>query len=139
MSVPRAIRDARERIVPEHMEAENALEMDRALETFAHPALRDRRHGRSVRRARGGRPLLSRVAACCPDQRNELISLGHAEDAVIVEFWLLGTHKGRLGGLEPTSREFMYRMTAFFIFKGDGLVCERVYFDSATILRQLTE
>jgi len=37
MSVPRAIRDARERIVPEHMEAENALEMDRALETFAHP------------------------------------------------------------------------------------------------------
>jgi hypothetical protein len=29
-------------------------------------------------------------------------------------------------------------MTAFFIFEGEGLVCERVYFDSATILRQLT-
>jgi hypothetical protein len=29
-------------------------------------------------------------------------------------------------------------MTAFFIFEGTGLVCERVYFDSATILRQLT-
>jgi hypothetical protein len=29
-------------------------------------------------------------------------------------------------------------MTAFFIFEGDRIVCERVYFDSATILRQLT-
>ncbi len=28
-------------------------------------------------------------------------------------------------------------MTAFFFFEGDRIVCERVYFDSATILRQL--
>ncbi len=73
-----------------------------------------------------------------PDQRNELISLRHADDAVIVEFWLLGTHKGPLRGLEPTGRDFKCRMTAFFIFEGTGLVCERVYFDSATILRQLS-
>jgi hypothetical protein len=29
-------------------------------------------------------------------------------------------------------------MTAFFLFEGEDLVCERVYFDTATILRQLT-
>ena len=28
-------------------------------------------------------------------------------------------------------------LAAIFEFEGDGLVCERVYFDSATILRQL--
>ena len=28
-------------------------------------------------------------------------------------------------------------MTAFFLFEGDRIVCERVYFDQATILRQL--
>jgi hypothetical protein len=28
-------------------------------------------------------------------------------------------------------------MVAVFVFEGDGIVCERVYFDSATILRQL--
>jgi hypothetical protein len=28
-------------------------------------------------------------------------------------------------------------MMAFFIFEGDGLVCERVYFDSGSILRQI--
>ena len=29
-------------------------------------------------------------------------------------------------------------MTALFLFEGDGIVCERVYFDSASLLRQLT-
>jgi hypothetical protein len=29
-------------------------------------------------------------------------------------------------------------MTAFFLFDGADLIGERVYFDSATILRQLT-
>ena len=43
-----------------------------------------------------------------------------------------------LMGIEPTGKTFKCRMTAFFIFEGPDLVCERVYFDSATILRQLT-
>jgi predicted ester cyclase len=75
--------------------------------------------------------------AAFPDQRNELISLRHADDAVIVEFWLLGTHKGPLRGIEATGREFRCQMTAFFIFEGTNLVCERVYFDTSTISRQL--
>jgi hypothetical protein len=29
-------------------------------------------------------------------------------------------------------------MTAFFIFEGPDLVCERVYFDSGSILAQLS-
>jgi hypothetical protein len=28
-------------------------------------------------------------------------------------------------------------MTAFFIFDGEGIACERVYFDTRSILRQL--
>ena len=39
--------------------------------------------------------------------------------------------------LPPTGRSFKCRMTAIFVFEEDRLVCERVYFDSATILRQL--
>ncbi len=72
-----------------------------------------------------------------PDQRNELISLRHAEDAVIVEFWLRGTHRGPLGHVPPTGRAFEVRMSAFFIFEGERLVCERVYFDAMSLLRQL--
>jgi predicted ester cyclase len=74
-----------------------------------------------------------------PDQRNENAVLHHTDDAVIVEFDLLGTHKGELRGIAPTGRSFRCPMVAFFVFEegGDGIVCERVYFDQATIMQQL--
>jgi predicted ester cyclase len=135
--IDETVRRAREHTVREHMAAENALDFDRALATFGHPRYEliplDTVHDGAEEVARYFRD--SRTVF--PDQRNELISLRHAEDAVIVEFWLLGTHKGKLGNMEPTGRSFRCQMTAFFIFEGADLVCERVYFDNATILRQL--
>jgi len=132
-----AVRRAREVTVREHMAAENAFDFDRALATFGHPRYElmatDTVHDGAEEVARYFRDS----RAVFPDQRNELISLRHADDAVIVEFWLLGTHRGRFGNLEPTGRSFRCRMSAFFIFEGADLVCERVYFDNATILRQL--
>jgi steroid delta-isomerase-like uncharacterized protein len=72
-----------------------------------------------------------------PDQRNDLIALHHAEGAVIAEFQLKGTHLGELRGVAPTGKEFSCRCAAFFLFDEDRLVCERVYFDSLTIMSQL--
>lgn len=132
------IRRRREERVRRHMEAENVHEFDDVIGTFAHPRYEliatDRIHdGEAEVRA-----YFRDTRTAFPDQRNELISLRHADDAVIVEFWLLGTHLGPLLGIAPTGREFKCRMAAFFLFEGEDLVCERVYFDSATILRQLT-
>jgi ketosteroid isomerase-like protein len=62
-----------------------------------------------------------------PDQRNELVALHHADDAVIVEFELVGTHLGPLRALPPTGRAFRCRMSSPFVFDGDWLVRERVY------------
>jgi len=58
---------------------------------------------------------------------------------VIVELLLEGTQRGPLRALPPTRRAFTCPMTAIFLFApGSQLIrCERVYFDSATILRQL--
>ena len=56
---------------------------------------------------------------------------------VIAEFWLRGTHEGSFRGLPATGRSFECRMAALFLFDEDRLVCERVYFDAGTILRQL--
>lgn len=72
-----------------------------------------------------------------PDQRYELIRLHHADDAVIAEFWLLGTQRGPIGDLPATGRSFRCRMAAFFDFDGDDLVAQRLYFDVGTIARQL--
>ena len=55
----------------------------------------------------------------------------------IVEFELKGTHDGPLGDVPPTGKAFTCRMVAFFLFEEDQLVCERVYFDAATIAAQL--
>jgi len=132
------LRAERERVVRIHMESENVHDFDATIGTFAHPRYEliatDRVHDGEAE----VREYFRESRTAFPDQRNELISLRHADDAVIVEFWLLGTHRGPLGGLEPTGREFRCRMTAFFLFEGAKIVCERVYFDSGTILRQLT-
>ncbi len=132
------LRVRREALVRRHMEAENVHDFDAVIETFARPRYEligtDRVHdGEAEVRA-----YFRETRTAFPDQRNELIALHHADDAVIAEFWLLGTHEGPLGSLPPTGRSFRCRMTAFFLFEGEGLVCERVYFDSGTILRQLT-
>ncbi|MFQ5415618.1 MAG: ester cyclase [Myxococcota bacterium] len=131
-------REKREQIVREHMEAENVHDFDRVIGTFGRPryeliATDEIHDGESA-----VREYFRETRTAFPDQRNELISLRHADDAIIVEFWLQGTHQGPLLGIEPTGRAFRCRMTAFFLFEEDDLVCERVYFDSATILRQLT-
>ena len=138
MAVSDETRARREEIVRRHMQAENAHDYPAAIATFRHP----RYELIATDRVHDGRAEVeeyfreSRTAF--PDQRNELIALHHADDAVIVEFWLLGTHRGPLAGIPPTGKSFRCRMTAFFVFDGADLVCERVYFDSATILRQLT-
>ena len=62
------------------------------------------------------------------------------DDGVAAEFILRGTHEGELRGMPPTGKSFECRMVALFLFEPDSdrIVCERVYFDSATILAQLT-
>jgi len=134
------LRARREAIVRRHMEAENVHDYDSVIETFAHPRYELIATGQVHDGEAAVRQYFKDTRGAFPDQRNELIELRHADDAVIVEFWLLGTHRGPLAGVAPTGRSFRVRMTALFLFEGEGdhIVCERVYFDSASILRQLT-
>src|SRR5271156_986556 len=131
------LRSRREAIVREHMESENTHDFDATIETFAHPRYEIVATGEIYDGEAEVRAYYDETRAAFPDQRNELISLRHADDAVVVEFDLLGTHLGPLRSLPPTGRAFRCRMTSFFIFDGERIVCERVYFDQATILRQL--
>lgn len=135
---PSDIRARREQIVRQHMEAENAHDYAGAIAAFTHPRYELIATDRVYNGLAEVQEYFRESRTAFPDQRNELIVLHHAENAVIAEFWLLGTHEGPLMGVEPTGRSFRCRMAAFFLFEGTNLVCERVYFDSATILRQLT-
>jgi steroid delta-isomerase-like uncharacterized protein len=133
----KAVREAREALVIEHMEAENVHAFDLALATFEHPRYELVATGEVFEGAGEVAAYYDSTRTAFPDQRNELIALHHADDAVIVEAMLYGTHLGPLRALPPTGRSFEMRFCAVFEFAGTELVCERVYFDSNTILRQL--
>ena len=131
------LRARREQVVREHMESENEHDFDATIGTFSHPRYEIVANADVYDGEAEVRRYYEETRAAFPDQRNELISLRHADDAVIVEFDLLGTHRGPLRGIPPTGRSFRCRMAALFEFDGERIVCERVYFDQLTILRQL--
>jgi steroid delta-isomerase-like uncharacterized protein len=137
VTITEALRESRERIVREHMETENRHDFEATLATFAHPRYELVATGEVIDGEAEVARYYEETRAAFPDQRNELIALHHAEDAVIAEFDLVGTHRGSFRGLSPTGRAFRCRMAAVFVFEDDHLMCERVYFDSATMLRQL--
>ena len=137
MPDPADLRDHRLAIVREHMESENRHDFDVTMATFDHPRYEIIPTGDVYDGPEEVATYFETTRSAFPDQRNENATLRIAEDAVVAEFDLLGTHRGPLRGIPPTGREFRCRMSAFFLFEDDRIVCERVYFDSATILRQL--
>ncbi|HYF46206.1 MAG TPA: ester cyclase [Acidimicrobiales bacterium] len=137
MAVDELTRKKREETVRTHMEAENALDLEAALATFARPRYELIGTHRVYDGADEVRRYFRESRNAFPDQRNELIAMYHADDAVVTEFWLMGTHLGEFDGFPPTGKAFRCRMAAFFLFEGADLVCERIYFDAGTIARQL--
>ena len=124
-------------IVREHMESENVHDFDTTLATFEHPRYELIATGQVFDGPDEVRQYYATSRAAFPDQRNEIISLRHADDAVVVEFDLLGTHGGPFMGIPATGKTFRCRMVALFEFRDDRIVCERVYFDQLTVLEQL--
>jgi predicted ester cyclase len=129
---------AREQVVLDHFHDEVEQDWDATLSTFPHP------HYELIAQmlVHDGdeevRGYYNDTRVAFPDQNHELISFRHTHDAVITEFWLLGTHRGFLGKIPPTGSRHRTRVTAFFIFDEDeNLVIERIYFDQLTVLKQL--
>lgn len=101
--------EQREATVRRHMEAENRQDVEATLDTFGHA-------------------------------RYEVMPFGEATDgaeAVIVETRMTWTQRGEWMGIPPSGRKIDVMAACFFLFEGTQLMCERVYFDSATMLRQL--
>ena len=131
------LRGRREALVREHMESENHHDFETTLGTFEHPRYEIVPTGDVFDGAEAVQQYFDDTRTAFPDQRNQVIALHHADDGVIVEFELKGTHQGLLRGIPATGKEFTCRTAAFFLFEEDRLVCERVYFDAATIMAQL--
>jgi steroid delta-isomerase-like uncharacterized protein len=121
------------------MRSENEHRFDDTLETFDHPRYELVATGDVHDGPEAVAEYFRASRAAFPDQRNEAVVLHQAQDAVIAEFDLLGTMRGELRGIPPTGRRFRCRMCALFLFEpgGERIVCERIYFDQATIAQQV--
>ena len=131
------LRRKREALIREHMDSENRHEFDATMDTFHHPRYELIATGQVYDGPEEVEQYFEESRRAFPDQRNELLAMHHSDGAVLVEAVVRGTHDGPLGGLPPTGREFELPILSIFLFDDDKLVCERVYFDSNTMLRQL--
>ncbi len=138
-TVSPSLQERRMELVREHMQSENEHRFDDTLQTFDHPRYEIIPTGEVFDGAAEVAEYYRLSRTAFPDQRNENVVFHQTPDAVIVEFDLLGTMRGELRGIAPTGRTFRCRMCAFFFFEpGDErIVCERVYFDQATMAQQL--
>jgi carboxymethylenebutenolidase len=75
------------------------------------------------------------------DLEMTLINRVVGADQLVEELHLRFTHKKRmdwfLPGIEPTNRVVDIDLVVVVQFRGDKLACERIYWDQATVLRQV--
>ena len=72
-----------------------------------------------------------------PDLHPEIGKIRHADDAIIIEGLITGTHDGEWAGIPPTGRRVEVPAAAIFEFDEDRLLCEKVYMEFAAVLTQI--
>jgi predicted ester cyclase len=133
-----SLRERREQIVRAHIEAETVThDIGAAVATFYHPRYEVPAAGVIANGSEAVEGLLRQLLGAFPDFWLKQSALHYADDAVIVECRFGGTHRGVWAGIAPTGNQKEVQSACIFVFEDDKLVCEKVFFDHATILRQL--
>jgi len=135
--------ERRLKTVKDHMAMECTGDWDGVIATFDHPRYELYGKGTVFDGEEAVRRYFTASRTPFPDQANEIISIAHSDNTVLVEFWLTGTHLGPLKlsdrVVQPTGKTFRVRMAASFEFKPgiDKIVCERPYFEQTAVLSAL--
>jgi hypothetical protein len=128
----------REAVVDTRIQAE-AVHHSAALTlaTFRHPRYEVPALGVIADGSEAVTGVINAVLTAFPDFHLRKTAVHHAEEAVIVECVFGGTQHGVWAGIPPTGKAMEVQSVLIFVFEGDDLVCEKVYFDHARILSQL--
>lgn len=135
--------EARVRVVRDHMALECEHDWDGVIATFAHPRYEMYGTGATFDGEAAVRGYFAASRVPFADQANEIIAIATDADTVLVEFWLTGTHLGRVrigARTIPASRPPVSSPHGGdFEFAGDSdrIVCEQPYYDQGAVLRAL--
>jgi len=130
---------ARLRLVQDHIRFENEHDLDRVVATFGKAARYDDEpsdaHYVGPAAVRG---FYAELMQGLPDFRCEIQRTHVSDDAIVLEVLVSGTQLGLWRGLPPTGLRVEVPICAVFTFDAeDRIAGEKVYYDRASVLRQL--
>lgn len=135
----RASREERLALVEEHVRQENQHDLDGIMATFGEDPWYENEPVDEHHDGRDGvRGHYDDLLQALPDFHIDIHQRHVTDDHVILETSISGTHQGTWRGLPGTGREVKFDACAVFAFDDQNkLAGERLYYDRATLLRQL--
>jgi steroid delta-isomerase-like uncharacterized protein len=126
-------------LVEEHVRRENAHDLPGIMATFGHHAwYDDEPWGEHHEGLEAVSAYYQDLLTALPDLRIDITHCLAAEDGVVLEVRISGTHLGSWRGLPPTGRRVTFPLCGVFSFDQDGrLAGERIYYDRASVLQQV--
>jgi steroid delta-isomerase-like uncharacterized protein len=126
-------------IVEEHVTRENQHDLEGIMQTFGASARYDDEPWDAHYVGREGvRAFYSDLMQAMPDFRIDVEHRHVSDAAIVLEVVISGRHLGAWRGLPPTGRNVKFPLCGVFTFDDDDrLAGEKIYYDRATILRQL--
>jgi steroid delta-isomerase-like uncharacterized protein len=138
-SIPKDRSLARIAVVEQHIRLENEHDLEGVLRTFGDTArYDDEPWGEHYNGRNGVRLFYEQLMKALPDLEIEVQRRHVADDAILVEVMIRGTHLGEWRGLPATGRRVEFPLCGVYTFDGnDRLAGEKIYYDRGTVLRQL--
>lgn len=126
-------------MVEQHIRQENEHDLEGVLRTFGDTArYDDEPSGKHYQGRNGVRRFYDQLMKALPDLEIAVQCLHVAEDAILAEVIIRGTHAGVWRGLPATGRRVEFPVCGVYTFDADDhLAGEKIYYDRATILKQL--
>jgi steroid delta-isomerase-like uncharacterized protein len=138
-SMPKDKLAARIATVEEHVRLENQHDVEGVLRTFGDTARYDDEPWAEHHEGRSGvRLFYEQLMRALPDLQIEIRRQHVADDAILLEVMIRGTHLGAWRGLPSTGRRVEFPLCGVYTFEEDDrLAGERIYYDRGTVLKQL--
>ncbi len=130
---------ARLKLVDEHVRLENRHDLDGIMGTFGATARYDDEPASLQYVGRDGvRKFYEGLLRALPGLQIEVVNKYASTDAVVLEVTIRGRHLGTWRGLPATGAQIELPLCGIYTFDDDDrLAGERIYYDRATLLRQL--
>jgi steroid delta-isomerase-like uncharacterized protein len=137
--IPKERRSARIALVEQHIRLENAHDLEGVLRTFGDTARYDDEAWSEHYNGRDGvRQFYEQMMKALPDLEIAVQRQHVTDDAIVVEVVIRGTQLGEWRGLPATGWRVEISLCGVYTFDADDrLAGEKIYYDRATVLKQL--